>query len=273
MDQMDHLNISQEMIDRLVDGELEEPVRSVILRRLEHDATLCRRVALAFLENQTWREVLSNQSLLSAISRKHEDLKPSPTVEEKQSEHAFTVASQNSGEDSATSTLATFPEKRHGRPRFAALLWVSAIAASFALTFLGSWYVQSLILHHGPTSSGTSSPTESGLLANENPRDVEGNIGSQTMYPQLQMVLVPLPIDEAGTLATLEIPLLSSPGGAIADMVPAGMVPAEVLESLGAEGHIVEQERRFVPVALPDGRQSVVPIDQVRIRFVGGSKR
>jgi len=273
MDQMDHLNISQEMIDRLVDGELEEPVRSMILRRMEHDASLCRQVALAFLENQTWREVLSNQSFLSPISRKHEDLKPSPTVEEKQSEHAFTVASQNYGEDSATLNRATFPEKRYRRPRFALLLWVSAIAASFAVAFLGSWYLQSLILHHGPTISGTSPPSENGLLANGNTRDVESNKGSQPIHPQLEMVSVPLPIDEAGTLATLEIPLLSSPGGAIAEMVPAGMVPAEVLESLGAEGHIVEQERRFVPVALPDGRQSVVPIDQVRIRFVGGSKR
>lgn len=273
MDQMDHLKISREMIDRLVDGELEEPVRSVILRRMEHDASLCRQIALAFLENQAWREVLSDQSFLLPISRNYEGLKPSPAVEEKQSEHAFTVGRQGCGDNSATSNSVPFVEERRRRPRFAPLLWISAIAASFVLAFLGSWYVQSWVLHHGPTISGIPPTTENGLLANGNSQDGEGNKRSQPLPQQVEMVSVPLPIDDAGTLATLEIPLLSSPSGPVAEMIPAGMVPEEVLESLGAEGHIVEQERRFVLVALPDGRESVVPIDQVRIRFVGGSRR
>lgn len=267
MDQTDHLNISQEMIDRLVDGELDEPVRSLILRRMEHDVSLCRRIAMAFLENQTWREVFSNQSLLSPVYGN------APTGERAQSRYALPVASQNGGEGTLTSGPASSVEQRQRRRKYAPLLWVSAIAASFILTFLGAWYVQSLLLRNGTRISGVPSAPKNGLLAEGSPQDEEIKKQFQPLHPQLEMVSVPLPTDEAGTVATLDVPLLFSSGGPITEMIPAGMLPAEVLDSLAAEGHIVEQERRFVPVALPDGRDSIVPIDQVKIRFVGGSER
>ena len=34
-------------------------------------------------------------------------------------------------------------------------------------------------------------------------------------------------------------------------------------------GHQIEQQREFVPVPLKDGRQLVVPVDRVNVRYIG----
>jgi hypothetical protein len=47
------------LLDRLVDGELEEVDRRDLLQRLEAEPDGWRRCALAFLEAQSWREALA----------------------------------------------------------------------------------------------------------------------------------------------------------------------------------------------------------------------
>ncbi|MGQ9504303.1 MAG: hypothetical protein ACUVQG_05805 [Thermogutta sp.] len=272
MDRMDNLEISQEMIDRLVDGELEEPARSVILRRLEHDAVLCRQIALAFLEHQAWREVFANPSSYFEPSER-----PTVAVGELPAGSAQILHSANDGRAGDAETFAPSKTVSSGeytgrQSKARSLLWISAIAASFFFAFLGSWYIQSMLFQNRSPIKNPSAPGGP-LLANGSSTTPANREDTSVSPPHLEMVSVPLPIDESGTWATFEVPMISSPEGPIMEMIPAGMVPAEILESLVAEGHTVEQERRFVPVALPDGRESVVPIDQVRIQFVGDSKR
>jgi len=148
------------------------------------------------------------------------------------------------------------------------------VAASFVLTFLGSWYVQSVWFTQPATQPtiGALSQNSDPALAPDRNRGIDGQKEPAFSEPQLELVSVPLPIDEAGTWATMEVPFISSSAAEIAEMTPAG-IPTEILESLSAQGHIVEQQRRFVPVSLPDGRRSIVPIDQVKIQFVGGFKK
>lgn len=273
MDRMDNLEISQEMIDRLVDGELEDPARSVIIRRLEHDTVLCRQIALAFLEHQAWREVFSEHCSPSIVAEKQANLPPGLPQELSQIQRSSVGSPRCDSENLATLNSASTIETTWRHPKLVTLLWISAIAASFFFAFLGSWYVQSLMLQKTfPTDTAASKPGGALLAGGDSTGPTKGE-DSSASPSHLEMVSVPLPIDESGTWATFEVPMISSSGGPIMEMIPAGMVPAEILESLVAEGHTVEQERRFVPVALPDGRESVVPIDQVRIRFVGGSKR
>jgi hypothetical protein len=46
-------------------------------------------------------------------------------------------------------------------------------------------------------------------------------------------------------------------------------VPSNVMQALDRSGHQVQQHRDLVPVRLEDGRQMVVPVDQVDVHYVG----
>ncbi len=278
MGQLDNHDISQEIIDRLVDGELEETIRATVLRRLEQDPVLCKRIAVAFLENQAWREAFSiHCSALATRTTSEGSLENlSPTKGGTDSKSSGSARAEVSLEDRSPQPIRASAEKPRRGPRVSTLGWVIAVAASFVFAFLASWYVQSFWLtrtRQAPTLSGGSLAARGGRASNEN-QSIASPPGEAISTPtRVEMVSVPLPIDDLGTWATMEVPFISSPGAGIAEVLPGGMIPAEILESLGAQGHIVEQERRFVPVALPDGRQSIVPIDQVRIRFVDRPKR
>ena len=50
-------------------------------------------------------------------------------------------------------------------------------------------------------------------------------------------------------------------------MPPA--IPDNVLQALSRTGHQVQQRRQLVPVPLKDGRQLIVPVDQVELHYVG----
>jgi hypothetical protein len=51
------------------------------------------------------------------------------------------------------------------------------------------------------------------------------------------------------------------------NMPPA--IPDDVRQAFNRTGHQVEQQRELVPVPLQDGRQLVVPVDQVKVHYVG----
>ena len=46
-------------------------------------------------------------------------------------------------------------------------------------------------------------------------------------------------------------------------------IPDNVLQALDRTGHKVEQQRELVSVPLKDGRQLVVPVDRVKVHYVG----
>lgn len=278
MDQFDNENISQEIIDRLVDGELDETVRAAVLRRLEADPLLCKRIAIAFLENQAWREAFSTYCSALAPRTKSEGSLGTQFFEKRRREAQSNEIGP--GEALSKDTLPQIIKPSADMPRrcpqVSTLGWLVAVAASFILAFLASWYIQSFWLtgaRYKPTLSAGSLAANQGQVSSENQAVPVKPDGPMAVSPHIEMVSVPLPVDDAGTWATMEVPFISFPGAEVTEVLPGGMIPTEILESLGAQGHVVEQERRFVPVALPDGRQSVVPIDQVRIRFVDRPKR
>lgn len=55
------------MIDRLVDGELEEAERASLLRSLDREPDGWKRCALAFLESQAWREAAGEGAMRPAL--------------------------------------------------------------------------------------------------------------------------------------------------------------------------------------------------------------
>jgi hypothetical protein len=47
------------------------------------------------------------------------------------------------------------------------------------------------------------------------------------------------------------------------------VIPDDVLQALDRTGHRVQQRRQFVPMPLDDGRQLIVPVDQIEVHYVG----
>ncbi len=91
--------------------------------------------------------------------------------------------------------------------------------------------------------------------------------GKQPATAPFQMVAVPVAIANDGTLTTVDVPVIPVADGEQLNLWPESAVPTEVLDVLGKSGHVIRQKRQLVPVFLPDGRQTIVPVDQVEIQF------
>jgi hypothetical protein len=70
--------------------------------------------------------------------------------------------------------------------------------------------------------------------------------------------------------STAEVPILAGPGldpeWLMKQPMPVSDRERAVLER---QGYALDQERRLVAMPLDDGRRVVVPVDQVRLRYVG----
>lgn len=71
--------------------------------------------------------------------------------------------------------------------------------------------------------------------------------------------------DRDGGLRQVEVPLVTD----VNDLRGFGAdaaFPRELIEQMERQGRQVEQHRRFVPVLLRDGRDAIVPIDNMRVK-------
>ena len=176
------MNASQ--IDSLIDGELSPEARRELLARLDESPDGWRRLALAFLEAQAWRESFAEAAREAPL--------PMPIA-------------------------AIRPKRLRMAP------WMARAAVVLAAFAMG-WAV------HRPRNEVART-----LVAQ---RPVERSIPAPTR---------PLPI--------------------MARKLPES--PGYVEGRWQREGYRVEQTRYFVPAATKDGRRVAVPVERVRLRFVG----
>jgi hypothetical protein len=70
--------------------------------------------------------------------------------------------------------------------------------------------------------------------------------------------------------STAEVPILAGPGLDSEWLMNQPMpVSDDERAELERQGYALDQERRLVAMPLADGRQVVVPVDQVQLRYVG----
>ena len=84
------------------------------------------------------------------------------------------------------------------------------------------------------------------------------------------IVTVSAPSDGQHPRASIDVPAIERDNVDekwVRSVPPA--IPANVLQALARTGHQIEQQREFVRVPLKDGRQLVVPVDRVNVRYVG----
>lgn len=194
----EHIIDRDRLIDRLVDGALNDDERRVLLTALglEPDGQGWRRLALGFLESQCWAE---------SLSRNGELADPVQVVE------------------------------RVKAPRRGAR-WLAA-AALVALAFTAGWL-------------GRGAPPADAVVG-----------AKETSVPE--------PVTrEASHPGSAQPAVRRASQTSESQRVDPDPDASEIRE-LQRKGFRVERSQRFVSLGLPDGRDVKVPVDELRLRYVG----
>lgn len=234
------------LFDRLADGELSESERRELLAGLDREPGAWRRCALAFLEAQSWRQELGGLRQEAG-----------PQAEEPRRFH--------SGVSRRTPRL----------PRYGGTLL--AMAASFlAALWLGSMIDEA----RDTPRPGTAGPrqlagVEDGRTTVEAPRpegiSAEAPAQADRGSGPWEVVTVSVPEGLQGIEGPIRLPALARDRFDeqwLRNLPP--VVPDDVVGALKRTGHEVRQRREWLPLRMQDGRQLVVPIDNVDVHYLGG---
>lgn len=234
--------------DKLVDGELNEEDRRRLLAGLDNEPDGWRRCALAFLESQCWKQAFGE----SADVPSQKQAKQIPVT-------PIAIAKNAAAKKSTWLSHAGM---------------VTAVAASFiAAMWIGSAANQAWRGRMGETARTNSN------------RETNDLIAQFKKNPPIQSQTTPEPkTDAAEPWQVVTVSPTGDKHGERPINVPARVrdrlddqwaantpsaIPDDVMQSLNRTGHQVEQRRELVPVSLQDGRQMVVPVDQVNVHYVG----
>lgn len=241
--------IDPTQIDRLVDGELSEAARSALLSRFDTEPDGWRRCALAFLEAQSWHAELTS------------------------------LADESAPETAGTAKRVTSPPLR--RDWSSVLNWAAAVLVAFAL----GWFV-GLGSDWQRGRSGVDRIAERGAASDNATGDLAGNGADTFAEPSREVTLekdatggepdalgallatVRFPDDGDG--AEMQVPIYEGPDideAWLREQPPA--LPEYVKRQWERRGYKVSQQRWLYPFELEDGRQVVLPVDEVNVQFVG----
>jgi hypothetical protein len=224
--------VSDSLIDRLVDGELDETERQRLLDRLEIEPGGWRRCALAFLEAQEWTRTLSCSSETVA-SRCQGTVSQSPT------------------EFGETAHVARRRREPAGRRFQRAARLAAGILLAFASGWMASVATRPL---DSPTAPNQGVAVSAALTTSKAPTAIaqerRGPTG-ETDLERSEASVVPPPDDSSWDA---EAPLV---------------VSEPVRRELERQGYRVEQRSGLISMELQDGQSLAVPVDEVELHYVG----
>lgn len=234
-------------LDRLVDGELSDVERRNLLGRLERQPDGWRRLALAFLEAQTWGDAARETDAVAA-SPKASEIRPAELVD---------AGSRNW-------------KRLVGTPL--------AMAASFLLAFTlgialrGAW--RGTDPNAAMLAAQKSAQSEAAMrdviaqaqLGPLNGTALNDNVEYLPVGPEFAATRQQAndPVEEVWLPTEESASDESNLAG-----TPAPAVPEQVLRSLRRLGHEVQTHQSLWPVDLKNGQRALVPVDEVEIRYVG----
>ena len=264
--------LDQRVLDRMVDGELTDEEQQAVLRRLEEtsDCAGWRRLALAFVEDQFFRRSLQSH----ALQRETHVRLPEPAM----------AVSATTGR--STEVLAPAPQTPSPGSRSAQLRRSLAVVSLVPLLFVSFWLGRlslvswsddvtnpdgaPTIAQEGSQDSASESPSSSDrndwqTTAGAGTRDDSIAESSDTPPTTVRVVygddwrtkpqIVDVPLSTDVDLEAL-----------LNDSRP--LFSRELRESLERTGQRLEESRDLWSVDLPDGRQAVIPVRQVRVNNV-----
>jgi hypothetical protein len=234
--------LDDHVFDRLVDGDLSQDEYHQVLQALPHHPRGWQRCAEAFLEAQAWRQELGH------VRRSP----PAPEADK------------------------PMPAPKSAAKAVAAdrLKMLVVAAASFLFAFVtAQWYWR---LSAPPqsdyrrdaiaTNSATNRPD-----AGESQHSAEGSLeevdSTAEALRHVPLTSVKLAVNRPGHAdpQVMNVPVYDPAAASelLSNSQPA--LPEDLLNSLAAEGHAVDLQRKLVPVSLGDGRQMMLPVEGYRI--------
>jgi hypothetical protein len=227
---MNH-SIDQSLLDRMVDGQLREPERNMLLEELDQTPDGWRCLALAYVEAGTWAADFRD------------------------------FVGPEQGHLAAAVAPVSRPA-RSGRPiaRWAMVVGLLvAVASGFALR--GLWTISPASDHANDTAQSRS-VTEDPLVGSPSPSKLK------TVTPTRQeTVTLLVNAGASDALERIEIPLLDA-ADVEEDWFHASQraIPQQLLEEFQQQGRQVRTGRTFHQLTLGDGRRIVVPIDSIEVQ-------
>jgi len=225
-----HDRAMQAQLDRLVGGDLSESERTTLLAWLDEDAARWRACGLAFLEAQMWQEA-------AAIAPSASPAQPAARIT------APATLPQQAPQPSRAST---------GRDgwRVSSL----ALTAAVALAFLSGI----LLARWLPTSTSRQMPSVA-----EHPTSPLATAAAKQL---IATVPVKTNLDTPGPFL-LQLPVSTEPGAELAAV--GSSISAYDRQRWERRGFEVVEELRYLPARLPDGRQIMVPVNKIQLKFKG----
>jgi hypothetical protein len=245
-----NLPLNDRRFDRLVDGELSEQQRRELLAGLDNEPGGWRSCALAFLEAQCWRESLA------ALWKGSEGSPHTPCADVSHRDEVSLLPSR-------------------GRRWTGHLGTLMAMAACFLVAFWIGSAVQQMHRDGSATPGTGTVQVARAPVARQTPavphpsqRSLAGVLpGAANPW---RMVTVTAPAGPANAGSTVRVPAVerNKLDPQWVNHLPSA-IPDDVMQALSRTGHQIEQHRELVPVPLEDGRQLVMPVDNVKVHYVG----
>lgn len=221
-------NTDAEMVarlERLACGDLDETARSQLFAWLEEDSLRWRLCGLAFLEAQSWSKTLAD--LPAAVEHRKTPRLP-----------------------------AIAPKSRPRRlvPAFvAAASLLVAFAAGLGTRELAEW------------TGGSPPPRTMVGMTGKEADPLHGRSPSQATTSR-GAVLASLPVrpeSGLGPVATIQVPVVPGDSTSAPAAVAHPEIPEYVRDQWERRGYRLSKQRRYLFAHLPDGREAVVPVEQV----------
>ena len=275
-------------IERLVDGQLDEASRRQLLERLDREPEGWRRCALAFLEDQCWREALA------------------PSLDSKPDEPLASVDRHTDAVSAGAQTSdAALPGGRRWwrQPRqlVASAANHLALAAGLLIAFGLGWSLArpGALFQRGPlpvahrlerpeaTSSQGVRPAESAPsiapaavaqassataahAARSTPRGVTPS--QRPASDAARSTTVAANTNSAAQrLVTEPTDDEPSPTPSMWVVDPSSDLAAQLFEAIHRSGHRIERSREWWPADVTGGQLGIVPVERVKIRLIDDS--
>ena len=240
-------------IDLLVDGELDERRRRELLAELDKKPDGWRRCALAFLEDQCWRQTCGSINA---------DLKSEPTTRP--------PALARKPSDSKPSDGGQY-RRRPGAVAKAAGVLLAMAASVLVVVGLGSMIWNTGQQGHlgAPGGQQQASITGAQVATPTNPLDGSLVHDTKVVLPGKYQTVTITDKRPDGTKRSIQLPAVAQNNIDVARLreTPSA-IPLELVQAFQEAGHNVHQSRRLVPFRMKDGRRLVVPVDRLDVQYV-----
>jgi hypothetical protein len=110
------------------------------------------------------------------------------------------------------------------------------------------------------------------VIAAAAPSETQESTAGKTQPRKWETLKVTIPSADGESDQTLELPLVEGDEKTLASLLAEQKPVLSDLElkTLQSTGHEIEQHRAYYPVQLEDGRQAVLPMDLVEVKYTGG---